>query len=323
MEIVCVRWGLRCHLHGHTLMHWCCWCCSFINWTVRPFSQAEVWSGSRRRFPSHALVLCPFNLSPSIFQGTQCHVTHTHAHFRGHAALKLALLTVQECGGINTRVHAHSSIGLPNSQQERQADGGRQACGRSLSVTERNRIRLSLSPYLSGPPRVALPRCVTPEHTHTPYTFALPPAVPYCKCVCRGWGDVLQACDCVSLFVHPRIGGVSFHVHSVVFVDICHIACVTAYLCGCMQRESDKSRTVEYVCVYVVGTTQERRLKQLKTWWCDTLKRHQTQSWSGGAELIHVDQTGNIIIRCIRRHFNCPTENKKFQFRKAFRHKWP
>ena len=134
---------------------------------------------------------------------------------------------------------------LPNGQRPRLADGGSQASGRSLSVTELNSNGLPLSQYLPGPHHVA------PEHTHAPLAFASSTAVP-----------PLKPCT-------PRMGGeeggqfqarVTWRIAALCtfFCRCWHLPSrVSRCISGCTRREADKRRTMESAGTCGVETTQE------------------------------------------------------------------
>lgn len=83
----------------------------------------------------------------------------------------------------------------------------------------------------------------------------------------------------VYLRVHLQIAGLTDHTPLLSLLTFAILPCVTAYLCRRTERESDKSRTVEYVSVYVAGTDE-----QLKTCQPDILQMHEAQSRSRRAE---------------------------------------
>lgn len=121
-------------------------------------------------------------------------------------------------------------------------------------------------------------RTRTPTQSlHTCFISSCPPH-PMHKYVNREWGTALQAWF-VYLRVHQQIAGLTDHTPLLSLLTFAILPCVTAYLCRRTERESDKSRTVEYVGVYVAGTDE-----QLKTCQPDILQMHQAQSRSRRAE---------------------------------------
>lgn len=141
-------------------------------------------------------------------------------------------------------------------------------------MTEHNRNRLSLSPYLSGP-LVSLYPDVSHQNTH-----AIPTHLLYFQLSPTPHAQVhtLQAWF-VYLRVHLQIAGLTDHTPLLSLLTFAILPCVTAYLCRRTERESDKSRTVGYVSVYVAGTDE-----QLKTCQPDILQKHEAQSRSRRAE---------------------------------------
>lgn len=120
-------------------------------------------------------------------------------------------------------------------------------------------------------------RTRTPTQSlHTCFISSCSP--PLHKYVNREWDTALQAW-LVYLRVHLQIAGLTDHTPLLSLLTFAILPCVTAYLCRRTERESDKSRTVEYVSVYVAGTDE-----QLKTCQPDILQTHQAQSRSRRAE---------------------------------------
>lgn len=194
-----------------------------------------------------------------------------HTQFRGRTDA-----SAFNHGPVSLHVYGHThtlaSGYLTANRSIRQTEGEKAGMWKEPQHDRAQQEQALTQPISVRTPRVALPRCVAPEHPRNPYTLALFPAAPHAQV------HTLQAWF-VYLRVHLQIAGLTDHTPLLSLLTFAILPCVTAYLCRRTERESDKSRTVEYVSVYVAGTDE-----QLKTCQPDIFQMHEAQSRSRRVE---------------------------------------